>query len=286
MKTVRLVPIAFTSHGVFSEFHLPSGKVLFAAEDEWQRNASGKSCIPCGRYICTPRRYNEGGYDAYHITGVVGRDLILIHKGNNEDDTRGCILLGNVFPAWVKSKNSAEAKLAVGDSAGAFALFMQEMNGETFELVVECGVAVKRCMEPHEAPPVTPQPPVVVAPPTPPKEAPMSEVAKQEAPKSKPKPQPTAGAQSTEFQWFARPTVIAGALVMGAGFLGMTGIVPVLVPFGQVLFEAGKEMMADTTVAYAGLRSLVKIVDVVGTHAAAKKGEKVSAKNLLDGITQ
>jgi hypothetical protein len=59
----------------------------------WRNNEYRKSRIPSGTYEVIPRkspRFNEH----YHVKNVVGRSYILIHSGNYNTDTAGCILVG------------------------------------------------------------------------------------------------------------------------------------------------------------------------------------------------
>ncbi len=53
--------------------------------------------VPPGRYVCYRNTYRAGGYETYEISGVPGHSHILFHKGNVEDDSEGCILLGQRF---------------------------------------------------------------------------------------------------------------------------------------------------------------------------------------------
>lgn len=121
--TLALERFAYTDVGTFGRLQL-GGLTLFTCEDPWNENAVGRSCIAEGRYTIGPDHYNKHDYDCYGVRGVVGRDRILIHKGNSDEDTAGCILLGRVFPYWLNGKG-----LSIGDSAGAFADFMTFMAG-------------------------------------------------------------------------------------------------------------------------------------------------------------
>lgn len=80
----------------------------YTLEDEFRsKKVYGETRIPAGRYRIEFR--TEGGFhDKYlerfgadfhkgmlHVTGVPGFKWILIHIGNDDDDTAGCILVGN-----------------------------------------------------------------------------------------------------------------------------------------------------------------------------------------------
>jgi len=59
-------------------------------------NAPFISCIPKGIYEVVPR--NSLKYkNHYHILGVPDRDFILIHVGNFNHQTEGCILIGKNY---------------------------------------------------------------------------------------------------------------------------------------------------------------------------------------------
>lgn len=62
-------------------------------EEPWKGNAKKISCIPEGQYTCVP--YNSVKFsNVWEITGIPGRDKVLIHAGNTTDDIEGCILVG------------------------------------------------------------------------------------------------------------------------------------------------------------------------------------------------
>lgn len=65
-------------------------------EKPWKGNQQSISCIPDGEYIC--RRVNSPKFgNTFEITGVKGRLAILLHKGNIEEHTHGCVLIGEQF---------------------------------------------------------------------------------------------------------------------------------------------------------------------------------------------
>ena len=65
-------------------------------EDPWNGNEVNISCIPFGKYLCKKRHSPRFG-DTYEVKDVQGRTHILFHKGNTEEDTHGCILIGEEF---------------------------------------------------------------------------------------------------------------------------------------------------------------------------------------------
>jgi len=58
-------------------------------------NIPGRSCIPVGAYRVIFSLSTRFRRDMPRLIGVPGRVGILIHPGNDEHDTEGCILLGD-----------------------------------------------------------------------------------------------------------------------------------------------------------------------------------------------
>lgn len=66
---------------------------IYTLENPWKNNKPWISCIPTGLYQCRP--FSGKKYpDVYEVIGVEDRSAILIHWGNWERNTNGCILLG------------------------------------------------------------------------------------------------------------------------------------------------------------------------------------------------
>lgn len=70
-----------------------AGREVYTLEQEWRDNTTGNSCIPEGDYVL---RHHSGPQQrhAWQLMDVPGRTWILIHPGNTEVDTEGCILVG------------------------------------------------------------------------------------------------------------------------------------------------------------------------------------------------
>lgn len=65
---------------------------IFTLENP-KRDTKIDALIPAGVYTCKP--YSSAKYpDVYEICDVPGRTYILIHAGNFEADTTGCVLVG------------------------------------------------------------------------------------------------------------------------------------------------------------------------------------------------
>jgi hypothetical protein len=62
----------------------------------YKENERGISCIKTGIYVVNRKTSYRHG-QCFELQNVLGRDNILIHKGNFNEDTKGCILIGNGY---------------------------------------------------------------------------------------------------------------------------------------------------------------------------------------------
>ena len=96
-KLFILKRIASTEFGMFGVF-IDDTNIPFAVtlERQWNDNKSNISCIPHGKYLC--KRVDSPHFgDTFEVANVTGRKHILFHKGNLDDDSHGCILVGEQF---------------------------------------------------------------------------------------------------------------------------------------------------------------------------------------------
>ena len=122
--------VAHTADGVFGVLIHEGIPFAVTLEPEWKNNQRNISCIPEGEYKCVRRKYHRGGYMTYEVTDVPNRSAILIHKGNTEDNSEGCILVGEQF-------ETLNNKAAILQSGKAFDEFMEKLEGiETFSLYI------------------------------------------------------------------------------------------------------------------------------------------------------
>jgi hypothetical protein len=116
---------------------------LFAiAEDDWLDNKPTVSAIPAGLYLCK-RVVSPRFGPTFEVTKVPGRSKILFHNGNTEEDTLGCLLLGERFGALtvVDEDDASHHKIekwCVKESNVAFRRFRDATVGlQEFALTVE-----------------------------------------------------------------------------------------------------------------------------------------------------
>ena len=104
MITVDLTRFAHTPFGTFGRIRLP-GFECYSLELPWRNNEPWVSCIPEGLYRMERGTHAAGGgYEDLELRDVPGRMFIEIHRGNVEEDLRGCIapgrLLGCLAGRW------------------------------------------------------------------------------------------------------------------------------------------------------------------------------------------
>src|ERR1700743_2206922 len=69
-------------------------RLCYTCELPWLNNAPQQSCIPTGTYLVVP--HNSIAHpNVWELENVPGRSGILIHNGNTENDSKGCIIVGD-----------------------------------------------------------------------------------------------------------------------------------------------------------------------------------------------
>lgn len=134
MIELELIRWCYAPFGTFGSLSLaPAGDAggpLATVEAPWRNNEVDRSCIPDGFYLCQPRRYHHGGYDAIEVCGVPGRSLVLFHVANWPRDVTGCIGVGS-------SVTYIKGELAVDQSRPAFDRLMAAVGGQHFTLRIK-----------------------------------------------------------------------------------------------------------------------------------------------------
>jgi hypothetical protein len=131
MKQVKLTRSTHLSQATIGvlvidqeEPHAP----IFTLENP-KRKTKEDDRIPAGEYECIP--YSGKKYkNVYLVKDVPNRTGILLHWGNLESDTLGCILLGNRV-------GEINGQPAVLDSRRCFKRFRELIGNNEFTLVVE-----------------------------------------------------------------------------------------------------------------------------------------------------
>ncbi|MDP2815297.1 MAG: DUF5675 family protein [Rectinemataceae bacterium] len=121
MILLRIAQNEHATFGVLKEQGFPFALTL---ELPWRDNTAEYSCIPSGFYVCKRIQSPKFG-NTFEIVNVAGRSNILFHKGNKDEDTKGCILVGEEFSV-------IDGERAISSSARGFAEFM-ELNKDKNE---------------------------------------------------------------------------------------------------------------------------------------------------------
>lgn len=91
-----LTRVTYAKDGTLGVLHDADNAYCVTLEDPWNNNQRGISCIPTGRYKVTPHSGTRFK-NVWILHEVPNRTAILIHAGNTQADTQGCILVGTSF---------------------------------------------------------------------------------------------------------------------------------------------------------------------------------------------
>lgn len=105
-------------------------EIIFTLENPWKDNKPYVSCIPEGRYEAIQHLSPKFGR-SFYIREVPNRTEILIHPGNREKDTKGCILLGQSV------NKTREEEPFIGYSRRALASLMDFVEDRDFVLTIK-----------------------------------------------------------------------------------------------------------------------------------------------------
>lgn len=68
--------------------------------DEKNQVRGSDRAVPCGTYELYPRFSPSHKRDMWFLRAVPGRENIMIHSGNDESHTLGCLMFGLVHKGW------------------------------------------------------------------------------------------------------------------------------------------------------------------------------------------
>jgi hypothetical protein len=130
MKLLRVSGTADSTYGVLiGDDGIPFDVTV---ERPWLDNQTGISCIPPGTYTCTRFNSSEFG-QTFVITGVPDREDIEFHWGNWSSDSKGCVIVGEIFEI-------VEGRAGIAESKDGFKAFMTKLTGvDSFQLEIVKG---------------------------------------------------------------------------------------------------------------------------------------------------
>ncbi len=133
MTSLILKRIASNDGGTFGVLVSDGTPFALTLEDPWRDNQKNASCIPDNIYACR-RTVSPKFGETFEVTGVPDRSHILLHTGNTEEDTHGCILVGESF-------GRLNGRPAVLSSKDGFRELMEVLRGvDGFELKIEWAI--------------------------------------------------------------------------------------------------------------------------------------------------
>lgn len=133
MRKLILLRVAYILDGTFGVLFDGDIPFCLTLEREWRNNEKNVSCIPRSKYICKRIESPKFG-DTFEVLNVSGRTDILFHKGNIEDDSHGCIIIGEQFHTY-------KGKISLKASREGYAEFHRILNPDDwFELEIKDGI--------------------------------------------------------------------------------------------------------------------------------------------------
>ena len=117
---LELVRVAVGADGAFGVL-VQDGRPRWLTCERTFEDRPERIVIPAGRWPCSRTVFMKRGYPTFEIH-VPDHERVLFHKGNTEDDSRGCVLVGLSF-------GEHQDKPAILESARAFEDFMGAYHG-------------------------------------------------------------------------------------------------------------------------------------------------------------
>ena len=126
---IHLKRNSFTKDGIFGQFLDDSGSHLCYTLEHAYEQPDGTYApkIPVGEYACVfgQHELHSGPIQTFEVTNVPGHQGILIHNGNFNADSEGCILVGE-----------SVTDIMVSNSRAALSIFLARMGQKNFTLEV------------------------------------------------------------------------------------------------------------------------------------------------------
>lgn len=127
MNAVEIQRVCTGNDGTFGVLLYEGKPLCVTLENVWRNNERRVSCIPRGIY--TAEEFSGQKYkDVWEIKGVKNRSAILIHWGNLETDTDGCVLVGKYFADFNGKQGIAESAKTVN--------MLRKILPEKFDVIV------------------------------------------------------------------------------------------------------------------------------------------------------
>ena len=129
MRLVRLTKSPdIPTYGVLINEGIPYALTL---ERPWLENMANVSCIPVGIYKAI-RHVSPKFGETFWLQDVPNRAEILFHKGNIDDHSQGCILIGESFnhilgePGITSSKEGFKEFMSILEDTNEFTIEIED----------------------------------------------------------------------------------------------------------------------------------------------------------------
>jgi len=114
MNIIEILRVEESEQGTISIIRVNKVVLGVTLEPSDMLNLQNISSIPTGQYVVKP--YSSAKYpNVYQVMDVPGRSKILMHKGNTDDHTQGCIILG-AKTGYLRGDKEERAVLNSGDT--------------------------------------------------------------------------------------------------------------------------------------------------------------------------
>lgn len=132
MRTLRLERRGELGGGTIG--HLLDGNkfLAYTLEPLWMENIAGRSCVPCGDYICELEHSARFQRELYELKDVPGRTECKFHVANYPHQLQGCIAVGLILgndAMPLRSSTAALDRLHVTMHEREFRLEIRQADG-------------------------------------------------------------------------------------------------------------------------------------------------------------
>lgn len=143
---LSLSRVYYYEDGVFSNLHAEDSTLVCVTLEHAYPNGdptfpyAWAPKVPPGTYRCargTHQLLHGDPFETFEVTGVAGHSGILFHRGNWNEDSEGCLLVGDYLSSAPNPKEGGKVCDLVTNTPAAFARFMRLMEGvDYFDLEV------------------------------------------------------------------------------------------------------------------------------------------------------
>jgi hypothetical protein len=133
---LMLINKSFEADGVFGQLVIEDGQeIAVTLQHSYVADGGYVSKIPEGSYLCKRGKHQLAGmthsFETFEVEGVSGHTGILFHTGNSNEDSEGCILLGEQRAGNVIENSRVAFERFMSIQAGIDEFTLTVLNAET-----------------------------------------------------------------------------------------------------------------------------------------------------------